>query len=1081
MCCAVTIAASLAAVPRVSAQDFFEIVDVPLVEVDVAVTDAQGRPVDDLSQDAFTLLVDGEEQEISFFASPSGIDLGGTNETGSLPAHLVILFDNNSVERQNRNVIIEDFREYLLEDPNEFQQIMVATLSQAGLEIQQEFTNDPARTDAALERVAGTVARDASVAEYEALLMDIQKLAGARDPTLRDSVSQTSTLVSRIIGFSDRARQDAAQVVSHIWELTQGLDGLPGRRSIVYVGGAVSVSPGESLLTALKGVLDRSGDGWANQASSNLPAGVAAGGGREIDSLSLAASLNGVAVYSVMVGGGAQVISTGSSASSITAKDSSGMDSSGSWSPGFDSRIRNESRSGLDKLAVATGGFVHASIGRTGPALEQIVDQMSLRYVLGFHPLGGADGQPHEIDIRVDGAGLRVRHRESFRARSWDAETTARLRSVLLHGGGENRHQVEIEARPAEKSADGAMRVPLTVRVPLSSLAIEPIRDNHRGQISVFATGSGAKRFATASVRKSVLPVVLPNDDLQGAMGQMAEYRLDLEVPENARELAVAVRDDLSTELSVVRMAVPKDEPVLVQATVAPALDRASLNESSVPVRLPSAALLMSGQQGGRIQVESDEKAGSDPDRPGAIGVVAKLQGEQLSETLLALEIHIYMLDSAGQPVARSSRRVTVDSPAQDEMVDIPIELPTGSLSLSVLIRDLQTNEFGLARIMVAERENASPRVELRIAALETVSSEEPIVGRTPDGTGSPTEKRRVSLQEISLGLFEVLEIAASGRASAAQSRLRDLEIEATSGRSPMAIVDLGKREAKVVATMADGSWERLLPLALLWGELIDDYRRRRLGPLSEHAMAMSTQLGSNMARQADTLATRAEASDLLVSLSGYLLYSQRLGRTEELLELAIKVDEKNEAALLALAATREQLGDYEGALDVLMRLHDLAPESAEGQLRMAVNLLRTERPAEADPMLRSLIAQEDQDWISKIATQELARSLAAGGHSAEAVSVLEHAAERWPDEPAMQIQLAWLLDQAGSSDQASEWVLRVAKGTHPAADSPRFRYHRWYLEGLANVRARLSEKSEERATEAIEAYTEDAIATGGS
>ena len=57
----------LTGVPWVSpaeAQDYFDIVDVPLADVDVVVTDRRGRPVTDLDREDFRVLVDGQEQAI---------------------------------------------------------------------------------------------------------------------------------------------------------------------------------------------------------------------------------------------------------------------------------------------------------------------------------------------------------------------------------------------------------------------------------------------------------------------------------------------------------------------------------------------------------------------------------------------------------------------------------------------------------------------------------------------------------------------------------------------------------------------------------------------------------------------------------------------------------------------------------------------------------------------------------------------------------------------------------------------------------------------------------------------------------
>ncbi len=849
-----------------------------------------------------------QEQEVSFFAAPQRPDPAGVIEAGSLPAYLVILFDNTGVERQSRNTVIEDYREFLREHSSALQQIMVATVSPAGLEVQQEFTNEVERTDAALERVAGTVARDLRAAEYASLLMEIQKLAGARDPTTRDSASQTATLVSRIVAFSERARQHRQQIASHIWQLTQAQAGLPGQRSILYIGGGVSVSPGESLLTALKGILDRSGDGWARKASAGLPAGVASGDSREIDSLSQVASVQGAAIYSFVVGGGAHVLPTGSSASSITAKDSSTMDSSGSWSPGFDSRTRTESRSALDSLAAATGGFVHAMTGGARPVLERIHDQLSSRYVLGFHPVDGSDGQLHRIAVEVSGKRLQVRHRQTFRAWGWDQETAARVASSLHFGGSGNPLAVGLEVRPPKISAEGEHRVPLSVQIPLSSLALEPVERTYRGQVSLFMV-AGGERFQAAPARKIVLPVVLSSAELQGAMGRLAEHRLDLEVPEGARRIAVGVRDDLDTRLSILTVPLPTEQSIQVSADPAIGFEGEFDSESVASLRLPTAALLTSGQSGGslRLIVEATlEDAGEDLWRV-PVEVHWKPQGEDSRATF---ELFAMALSADGRVVAKESRVVLRDSPRDGLKVPeslatvLPLELPAGRYSIRVAARQRHGPDFGVAGV---EIEIPGPGVNRARWTSSPSTLDPPAVPVMPRSEEIEQSGERVSREEVVSGYRQVLRALSEGDEAAAREALRSMESQVARGQSPRALIDLARMEGRVLESWAKEGWNQMLPLAVLYGEMIEEYRRLRLEPLSEHAIQVSTQVAERMARQARSSEERRQAADLLTSLSGYWLYSQRLGKTEELLALAVKEDPGNAAALMALAATREQ------------------------------------------------------------------------------------------------------------------------------------------------------------------------------
>ncbi len=110
-------------------------------------------------------------------------------------------------------------------------------------------------------------------------------------------------------------------------------------------------------------------------------------------------------------------------------------------------------------------------------------------------------------------------------------------------------------------------------------------------------------------------------------------------------------------------------------------------------------------------------------------------------------------------------------------------------------------------------------------------------------------------------------------------------------------------------------------------------------------------------------------------------------------------------------------------ALEVLESLLEVSPDDGEGRLRWGVNLARTGKHSEAAGSLRLLLEVESEDWIAQVATQELARALTALGETAEAIQILQSAAEKWPEQPSMRIQLAWLLDRARESAQAEEWV----------------------------------------------------------
>ena len=85
--------------------------------------------------------------------------------------------------------------------------------------------------------------------------------------------------------------------------------------------------------------------------------------------------------------------------------------------------------------------------------------------------------------------------------------------------------------------------MPVVIEVPLARLALVPDRRSHAGRLSIIFAGVDLHR-GLGPVRKVVVPVPVANQDLLTALGRRMQYRLELELPADARRVAVTVRDD---------------------------------------------------------------------------------------------------------------------------------------------------------------------------------------------------------------------------------------------------------------------------------------------------------------------------------------------------------------------------------------------------------------------------------------------------------------------------------------------------------------------------------------------------------
>jgi VWFA-related protein len=534
--------------------EFAEPLEVRLVEVEVFVSDGRGRPVLDLNQSDLELRVDGERQNISSFAAPSVLTVEKAPRSQSQPGRLVLFFDNNNIESLQRNAFIEEIKRFLTERPQLDHPVMIASTSPTEFRVHHDFTVDPEEIRASLDAVSQSLAQDQRIAEYQAIFRELQRLSSAvQDFSGRGIAPQAQSLMGRIQIFSDQSRDDALRSAGYVWRLTDSLSGLPGRCAIVYVGGVFSLTPGATLYAALRDVLSSRTGPEAQETSARLPAGISTDGAQSLEALADHVSSNGIGFYALTEPGRRDALGGGVSVGSMESAAGDAPDPQDVWSPGVAFRSRSEARESVEILAAATGGLADTGARRVGPTIKKIYADLESFYLIAFQPDHDLDGQSHRISVTVDRKNVRVRHRSSYRALSWDQESANLIRSTLHFGGELNPLQIRIDRGQPVELDPGISRIPLSVQIPLSKLSVVSAGANHRGQVTLFYA-AGSSTLAAEPIRKIVLPIAISNTDLLEAIGQSLDYRIDVDLPAGSDRLIVGVRDDLDDSLSTRRI-----------------------------------------------------------------------------------------------------------------------------------------------------------------------------------------------------------------------------------------------------------------------------------------------------------------------------------------------------------------------------------------------------------------------------------------------------------------------------------------------------------------------------------------------
>ena len=394
--------------------------DTRLVEVNALVLDKDGRPIEGLTRDDFTVFEDGKPQAIELFAVDGGpaaarSSLAGAalppSDAGVPPASgeysnravaraggvTVIVLDrlNTSFEDQKlaRDQIIEFLKDIRRED-----RIALYVLQSGSVEILHDFTRDNASLIAALARYQARTSRSKQASDARPI--DLAKTGNAAEDAeferwLGDKAQQVAAFF-----INDRVNVTVAAFET----IARHLAGVRGRKNLVWVSSAFPIRTDEPhSVRTFTSKLDEA-----------------------------AKAINGanIAVYAVDA---RQLTPAFARAALEPTKEVSGARPYNADFPPstFESDMRHVDT--LQSIADATGGRAFSVLGNIGKGMRQAVEDSRLTYVLGYYPAHATwDGAYHAIRVTVNRAGASVRSRKGYYATRLETPDPATSQEALL-------------------------------------------------------------------------------------------------------------------------------------------------------------------------------------------------------------------------------------------------------------------------------------------------------------------------------------------------------------------------------------------------------------------------------------------------------------------------------------------------------------------------------------------------------------------------------------------------------------------------------------------------------------------------
>ena len=527
---------------------FGERIDIQVINVDVLVTDRDGRPVPGLTRDDFEIFDDGQPVEITNFyadaalvsaSGPAAPDLSGpTAVPADRPNTLAFFFDNLHLRPASRKRVLQGLSGFLKENPERAPGMAIAVPDGAGFQILHPFGGSLKTARTALKTLASMPARgihaDNDHRTTLAYMRDIWETldevdAGRVEPCGWGLDQQEAA----IRNYSQAVAARVERTLSSLGKLIDSLAPLAGQKTLVYISDGLEFTPGSDLLHYLNELCPQ-------QSSRLLRVAEQRDLRRRFETLTRNANGDQVTLYTL---------------------DAPGLRSSTSMLIGdidnprflpsatFDTVRRANLQNSLTFVAEETGGRALLGLNRFAEALGAIAQESGSLYSLGFQAAPGEDGEDgvRPLKVRVkDRPGLKLHYRRTYRAKSPEERLADRALGALFHGLHGNPLGLEVRRGAARRNKGNRFLVPIQLSVPLDRLTLLEDAGLHLGRLRLVLI-SRDREQTVSPVRQNVLDLRLTPKQL--ALGSYS-FGFDLEMREGQHAVAFALQDEVSRETS---------------------------------------------------------------------------------------------------------------------------------------------------------------------------------------------------------------------------------------------------------------------------------------------------------------------------------------------------------------------------------------------------------------------------------------------------------------------------------------------------------------------------------------------------
>ncbi len=539
-------------------------VEVSVTNVDVVVTDANGKAIPDLTAADFEVRQDGRVQPLTNFSfirnepasfaavapAPEAAPAAPVAPVAAeLPqaarAHLIVFVDALHLTNNNKNRALESLRKYLPTVMGPNVEVQFVTWDR-GLRIRGPFTNDTAIVSSLLqsleeENALGAVAKN----ERDQILRQVDAAMMA------DASSAPLLLNNAIVQLRGWCDMQAAEVDSTIGALRASFSavaGVEGRKVLLLVTEKFTPAPGHDIWDYIQYGTTRFGNVTAVSGSAMRRGGGTTAlndltyknwdRGPSFRDLTRAANAAGVSLVTIDAAG----LTTDEMLSAENAASVGRMD---------EGIGQLEMQNAMGLLAEETGGKMIVGRNDLSHALKDMEADWTAYYSLGYESPSAKPGEPHAIKVTVKRSGANVRSRKAVVERTADEKVSDAVLSQVHIPRTTNPLRATLTIGTPKKSGKQWL-LPLDFKIPFDRITLIPLGGRAKGAIlftAVAATPDG--RISPVTTERA--PIDIPESDLAKLAGKAFTYSATLKVRPGPQVLSTGLTDEVSRLSSYVQ------------------------------------------------------------------------------------------------------------------------------------------------------------------------------------------------------------------------------------------------------------------------------------------------------------------------------------------------------------------------------------------------------------------------------------------------------------------------------------------------------------------------------------------------